>query len=315
MTREQAAEKEISLLLRRYNNQSNVKLKSAEITIPEEIIDILCQSKKRNNDQNKLINDFRKEGIEQLKEKGHKLLQERIEKARKTRETHLDQDRRYVRHFGDWINSSLPSARISREHYAKINPYSSIYSYAWSKLEKNNKNIIIDDEKQKVFYTEAWCKHWQERCLRNYDLNMQRFAGLDRQEFEESIQRFVKGRKFQQVYSFDEPLCSGELECDQDIVGYVYIMVLDEYKQAYIGITFNNIRERIRRHWKRQMPFDRLIFGTDETSILAIDSFGALDTTRIYVKPYFQQYKTPLEKYEEICIKAIDRCYLLNRIV
>lgn len=67
------------------------------------------------------------------------------------------------------------------------------------------------------------------------------------------------------------------------VAGY-YMIVLDEYKQAYVGRS-GDIRKRIQKHWSRQMPLDRLIFGSKESSILAIDSFRAYDTTRVFVYP------------------------------
>lgn len=42
---------------------------------------------------------------------------------------------------------------------------------------------------------------------------------------------------------------------------------------------------RIRQHWTKGKSFDRLLFpmGNVDSSILSIDSFRALDTTRIYI--------------------------------
>lgn len=45
--------------------------------------------------------------------------------------------------------------------------------------------------------------------------------------------------------------------------GY-YMLVLDKYKQIYIG-TMYNIKKRIREHWVKRRPFDRLIFGEVDT--------------------------------------------------
>ena len=51
----------------------------------------------------------------------------------------------------------------------------------------------------------------------------------------------------------------------------------------YIGIS-NDIKKRILTHWGSKKDFDRLLFGKKENSVLSIDSFGALDTTRIFYK-------------------------------
>ena len=62
----------------------------------------------------------------------------------------------------------------------------------------------------------------------------------------------------------------------------IYVLVLDEYKQVYIGQA-KDIKKRVMQHWSKQKPFDRLIFGGVNNSVLSIDCFGALDTTRIFV--------------------------------
>ncbi|WP_461183016.1 GIY-YIG nuclease family protein [Virgibacillus kimchii] len=89
------------------------------------------------------------------------------------------------------------------------------------------------------------------------------------------------------------------------ISGY-YIMVLDEYTQAYIGRS-TNIKNRIMSHWSKQKEFDRLVFGGKEKSILSIDSFRAYDTTRIFV------YPTDNQKQEDYFINLFNKKYLLNR--
>ena len=62
------------------------------------------------------------------------------------------------------------------------------------------------------------------------------------------------------------------------------MMVLDKYKQAYIGKS-DNIEQRIRHHWSQNKSFDRTLFPmyAVEKSVFSIDFFRALDTTRIYV--------------------------------
>ncbi|CAI3796766.1 hypothetical protein NKCBBBOE_01658 [Pseudarthrobacter sp. MM222] len=48
------------------------------------------------------------------------------------------------------------------------------------------------------------------------------------------------------------------------------------------SVRDRDIRTRIKRHWSGTKQFDRLIFGTKESSILSIDSFWPLDTMRIF---------------------------------
>ena len=59
-----------------------------------------------------------------------------------------------------------------------------------------------------------------------------------------------------------------------------YVMVLDDYRQAYIGQAWD-MRRRIKAHWSGTKQFDRLIWGDVHDSVLSIDSFRALDTTAV----------------------------------
>ena len=89
-------------------------------------------------------------------------------------------------------------------------------------------------------------------------------------------------------------------------------MVLDEYRQVYVGVANSStgIAKRIRQHWTHQKEFDRLLWGSIETSILAIDSFRALDTTRIFAvktDQFFAGENPLLEKF--------PRKFALNRVM
>ena len=310
-----AAKKELELLLRRHNKIAKVKLKSAEIIIPDYILKILCQRTARNVNQIEVIENFRKDAINQLLCISNQIHKERLEKAKRTREVNLENDPRYVKHFGVWINSALPSSKLNREHYAEINRKSSLYSPAYAKyLAKNGyEHFELDVAGECGIYTEDWCIDQRNRCLINFDINMERFASLDAEDFEKVLLRFTKGRKFREIYTLDDEICKVN-PYDIDLDGYVYIMVFDAYKQAYIGITRSSVKQRIKQHWGKRRAFDRLIFGQVEKSVLSIDSFGPLDTTRIFVLPYSQDRKTALEDYEYICLKAFDNRYLLNRL-
>lgn len=317
MTRECAIKRELELLLRRCENKGFAQIAIKDFEIPECIVDILSQKEKRTEYQKLIIERFRNEAITQLNLKSMQIMEAHSLEIKEAREARLEQDKRYVKHFGIWVNKTLPSAQISREYYARINPRSTVYCYTDDRstlTKQETHNLIFDEKRRAVFYTEEYCRHHQQDCLKNYDLNMERYKTLNPEEFEYSLKRFVKGRKFQQVFSFDEPVCKRHIGINDDIEGFVYVMVLDAYKQVYIGITRETIEERIRQHWKKDRAFDRLIFGTVENSVISIDSFGPLDTTRIFVKPYEAKRKTPLEEYEMICINAFDSQYLLNRL-
>lgn len=316
MQRNHARERELALLLRRHNKNAKIKLKSAEITIPEFILDILCQKAARNSSQNEIIECFREKAINELFALSKHIQEERIKKAKQTRESNLEKDPRYIKHFGVWINSALPNARISREHYAIIDRKCTHCSPKYSKYlaEQGKDNLVLDETGERGIYTEEWCIAHRDICMRNFDINMERFASLSSEEFEIVLHRFVKGRRFHEIVTLDDPICT-ETPYSANLDGYVYLMVFDAYKQAYIGITRRSIKQRITQHWQNQRAFDRLIFGSVENSVLSIDSFGPLDTTRIFVLPYGKERKTRIERYEEICIKAFDQNYLLNRLL
>ncbi|MFF5814718.1 hypothetical protein ACFY5J_25400 [Peribacillus butanolivorans] len=122
------------------------------------------------------------------------------------------------------------------------------------------------------------------------------FNNLSKQEFNAELEKYVQESSFKEIFDISP------LEYDS---GY-YILVLDEYCQVYIGKT-SNMKRRIMNHWSRQKEFDRLYFGSLETSRLSIDSFRALDTTRIFVS------LTKDINDEDIMIDSFDDKYILNR--
>lgn len=139
-----------------------------------------------------------------------------------------------------------------------------------------------------------------KRIEYNYDLNMKYFDFLDFEEFNKYLNNFVKKEKFVEVT---------DLSKYKGVSG-IYILVLDKYKQVYIGISKTGITERIRKHWTKKKSSDRLIFGQAFNSVLSIDSFGALDTTRIFVKTDVNLYYSE-NKY----VETFDNKYLLNRTI
>ena len=318
MTREQVIEKEKALLLARHNKVAKVKLKVADIDIPDEIVEILHSTTRKSDLQKVKLNSYREKTIETLLEKSNQLYTERLQKAKRTREANMEKDTRYVRHMGIWVNTTLPSSKLTRKAYAVINNRNTVTPLyiAQQILSKGqNPTIFIDETDGSVRYTEEYCLKYQQLCLQNFDINMKRFQQLDHQDFDKTLMKFVKRRQFQEVHSLEESICTAaSWDEDARLAGFVYIMVLDEYKQVYIGITEQTVQKRIQQHWKKKKEFDRLIWGSVENSVLSIDSFGPLDTTRLFVKPYYKEYKTPLEIYESKCITAYDKRYILNRL-
>jgi hypothetical protein len=182
-----------------------------------------------------------------------------------------------IRHFGVAVRPGARGLTIDREMYAQIDNRSSFFPGT---------------------HSEEWCTQHQIRALENYDHNMRFFSKLNWDEFDTELQRILTlDTRFKEIT---------DLKVIDGVEG-VYIMVLDDYRQAYVGLS-SNMKLRIRQHWWRRMPFDRLIFGSVESSVLSIDSFRAHDTTRI-----FAVHTTQTEALEERLVEAANPDYLLNR--
>jgi len=130
---------------------------------------------------------------------------------------------------------------------------------------------------------------------------MQFFASLNHDDFQSELNSFLKkNTRFVEVT---------DLTQYNQVSGY-YIMVLDKYCQVYIGTT-NDIMRRIHQHWTKSKSFDRLLFPmyAVDRSVLSIDSFRALDTTRIFVYATKKTY-TSENKY----INSFSPQFVSNRL-
>lgn len=185
-------------------------------------------------------------------------------------------------HFGVNIRHGKLGLKLTRDNYAIIDKKSSTNEPVKTRLNaaksRNEKEKILSiyngifEDESVATYTDAWCEEQKRKALINFDLNMKFFLSLDSDEFNAEIDNFFKNHhEFKELTDLN--LADGKS-------GY-YMMVLDEYCQAYIG-TSKNIKRRIMAHWSKRKQFDRLIFGNIEQSKLSIDSFRALDTTRIF---------------------------------
>ena len=173
-----------------------------------------------------------------------------------------------MEHFGIKLVNRGKSFNLIREEFALINTRPSL-PYFESLAERN-----AYSNKQGDAYSETWCKEYRELCLKNFDLNMEYFSKLDKATFDATLVSFLsKYKQFAEVANLND---------FAGVEGY-YIMVLDEYKQVYIGKT-EDIKKRIMQHWSKTKPFDRILFPMYawNKSAFSIDFFRALDTTRIY---------------------------------
>ena len=225
---------------------------------------------------------------------------------------------KYIYHFNVKLKEK-DSNKLSRDNYCtKTNNICSEEKRFIRRIH-NEKRYITNDPKgmfDKLYglylnipneiyadmehYTDKYVDAHYNDCMYNFDLNMKFFDKLDSDVFNKKLDKLVKKYNLVEIKDLDSLNASG-----------VYIMVLDEYKQVYIGIS-QDIKKRIIKHWSTKKEFDRLIFGSKDKSVLSIDSFGALDTTRIFVKEV--KGIQSLDKMEEKIVDSFDKDYSLNRI-
>ena len=194
-----------------------------------------------------------------------------------------------VEHFGLKVKED---SFLNRNNYAEINKKSSFKIIMPS--------VEYEDVENRI-YSDKWCEEYQQKCLKNFDINMARFNQLDYSRFQNEIESFLsKHKNFVEIFNINELL---------NVSGY-YIMVLDKYKQLYIGTT-NDIGKRIKQHWSKKKQFDKLLFPMNniENSKFSIDSFRALDTTRIFVAK-----SSTLYDLEDEYIHGFSRMFVLNRV-
>ena len=182
-------------------------------------------------------------------------------------------------HFGERMRAGEYGFRLTRDNYAISDTASSIVP-----------GETLSDE---------WCLDHRRDALENFDLNMEFFRQIPPASFEAALDElFRKYKNFRKIS--DLPTLDG--------VGGVYMMVLDEYHQGYIGQSVN-MRKRIKEHWTGVKKFDRLLWGNKHKSVMSIDSFRALDTTRIFAIP-----SAEADPLEVELIRIFPPDYLLNRV-
>jgi len=121
--------------------------------------------------------------------------------------------------------------------------------------------IMIQDKPSnhidKAFYLSAkpegmsgWTEsHYTKQIAKadlNYDLNMAYFKSLDFDEFNSYIMQKCKKHKFVECFNLNE----------LDNKTGVYMLILDDFKQVYIGQS-DNIKRRIISHWNKRKSLER----------------------------------------------------------
>lgn len=264
-----------------------------------------------------------------------------IEKA-KARETNkvlkYNNDINYIEHFKmifekekvklylkeeDYIsNYKVPYNEITRRIKKELNNSSDIYA-GWKKFDENKALVDMADncncypawvkydwKNNSLVYNEEFIKRNKEAILKNLNLNLKFYTELDSEEFNKNLDKVLKLKK------------NNGLKKVTDLKEYIgkkgiYIMVLDKYKQIYIGQSKRDVVERIINHWKRKVEFENLLIGKVNESKLSIDTFGMLDTTRIYIEdidPLYYNNSEKIDKREEYLINSIPEQYLINKV-
>lgn len=199
-----------------------------------------------------------------------------------------------VIHFGETLQKRKYSFKLVRDEFALPNTTPSLPKFNF--LIK--KNAYADSTCKK--YSQEWCEEYRKVCLQNYDLNMKYFASLSKDDFNDELEKYLWRHKgFHEIRKL--AYCDG-------LEGY-YMMVLDEYKQVYIGQT-DDIKKRIKQHWRNTRSFDCTLFPMyNINSVFSIDFFRALDTTRIFVWESAADDQTEAELIDDFPKK-----YCTNRV-
>lgn len=196
-------------------------------------------------------------------------------------------------------------------YYNKENKFLKKYDYKTTYIteyiEGNwaYRNALYDfsDSYYKPYLSEYWYKREVKDLTKNYEINMKHFANLTDEGFKKALDKFLKKHpKFVEVTDISD---NKYRDC-----GY-YLLVLDNYKQVYVGIA-TDIQERIVQHFQKVVPYDRRIFGEVERSKLSIDSFGCKDITRIFV--CFNWRVGYGWTHEDDFINEFNNKYVSNRI-
>ena len=229
----------------------------------------------------------------------------------------------FFEHFGIKLDIEKVKKYLTRDNFAIIDTkariekkYRDAIIKSWDNYIKMKDSINIEEfsitfcppsykyilENGVLKLSDEFCKKYQEASLYVYDSNIRFFENLNNDDFQYHLNKIVKRyRSCNNVIN---------LKKFKGISG-IYLMVLDNYKQIYVGQS-KDVCKRIVQHWKNTPRFDKLIFPSIKKSNINIDSFGALDTTRIYIKQIEKLHNLDLE--EERIVEKIPQKYLINRI-
>ncbi len=111
-----------------------------------------------------------------------------------------------------------------------------------------------------------------DKYVQNVSFNLDFFQKLNKNDFENEIARIVSKYHFTEV---------------EDISSYkncLYLIILDDFNQFYVGKSERSLKNRMRKHWTAKIiPGRHLWNGGFESSRIKFDDFKMFDTTRIFV--------------------------------
>jgi hypothetical protein len=205
-----------------------------------------------------------------------------------------------VEHFGELVRPGKYGHRLTREMYALVNKRSSIRIPDYLLTDELRALLAPRfEDAEMTIRSDEFCREQREMALENFDLNMAFFRSIPQESFEEALAEILrKNKRLRPVTDLKA------LDGDEG----VYVMVLDQYRQAYIGQAWD-MRKRIKAHWNGTKQFDRLLWGSVEESVMSIDAFRALDTTRIFASRTINA-----DALETRLVNTFPPDYLLNRI-
>ncbi|MGO1735843.1 MAG: GIY-YIG nuclease family protein [Leucobacter sp.] len=216
-----------------------------------------------------------------------------------------------IQHLGVAVRTSGKfTPQLERSEYLQAstkvtNPGYYLEGAATGRITPDRLGELFADPTSCAEYSSEWVASYGELALKNFDLNMMHFRRLDQRRFDDGLAALLAG--------FPELREVTDLRTVAGEPG-IYVMVLDHYRQLYIGQSVD-VAKRIRHHWTKSKPLDRLIFGDVESSILSIDAFRALDTTRTFVVtgvPLDDPYER--DQLERSMASSVDPDLSLNRI-
>ncbi|WP_285117308.1 GIY-YIG nuclease family protein [Leifsonia sp. fls2-241-R2A-40a] len=205
-----------------------------------------------------------------------------------------------VDHFGERIRRGKYGFRLTRDTYAIVNKKPSVYfsREEMSPAQWEALSSIYEHEDHRIL-SDEFCARNRAQALENFDLNMASFAQIAQADFEAALSTMLeRNRSLKPVSDLRK----------WDGAQGLYVMVLDEYQQCYIGQS-TDIRRRLKAHWAGTKQFDRLLWGGVHESVISIDAFRALDTTRI-----FAARTVNADQLETRIVSKYPADLLLNRI-